>query len=169
MNASLDVFLVDVFLVPLRGQIGQAACPRLEILYNSGCRGKVEAGMKAVRQFALMLTVILPLLAPTMLCALPNAQLSPAERACCKQMRGKCGGMDMPVSHGCCHKELPTIAHWNAAVQMQSATVQINLFAVAGLPPAILVPLPLVKADYAQWPGSTLPQSPPPAISVLRI
>jgi hypothetical protein len=144
-------------------------CLRRDTLYNSGCGCKVEAGMKAVRQFALMLAVLLPLLAPTMVCALPNAHLNPAERACCRQMMGQCGSMAMPASHGCCQKEVPTADHWNAAVQIQSANIHIDLSAVAGLSPTILVPLPLVRSNYAQRPGSTLPQSPPPAISVLRI
>jgi len=125
--------------------------------------------MKAIRQFALMLAVVLPLLVPTMACALPNAHLSAAERACCKQMRGECGGMAMPASHGCCHKEVPTADHWNAAVQMQSVNVQINLDAIAGLPPVLILPFPVSASDCEQSPQSTLPQSPPPAISVLRI
>ncbi len=44
--------------------------------------------MRMVRQFALMPAVLLPLLAPTMVCALPSAHLSSAERACCQQMKG---------------------------------------------------------------------------------
>jgi hypothetical protein len=122
-----------------------------------------------VRQFALMLAVLLPLVAPAMACALPNAHLSRAEHACCKQMRSECGSMTMPASHGCCYKEVPTADNWNAAVQMQSANVQINLAAIAGLPPAMILPLPVPAPDHEQWPGSTLPQSPPSAISVLRI
>jgi hypothetical protein len=125
--------------------------------------------MKSVRQFALILTVLLPLLAPTMACALSNVHLSPAERACCKQMKGECGSMGMPASHGCCQKEMPTADHWNAMVQVQSANIQIDLTAVAGLPPAILITLPVSTSDPAQWPASTLPQSPPPTISILRI
>lgn len=144
-------------------------CLRRDTLYNFGCGCKVEADMKVVRQFALILAVVFPLLAPTMACALPSAHLSPAERACCRQMMGQCGSMAMPASHGCCQKEAPTADHWNAAVQIQSANIHIDFSAVAGLSPAILVPLPLVRSDYAQRPGSTLPQSPPPAIFVLRI
>ncbi len=75
----------------------------------------------------------------------------------------------MPASHGCCHKEVPTVTHWNAAMQIKSANVQIDLSSIAELPSAILVPLPVAVFDYAQSPGSTLPQSPPSAISVLRI
>ena len=125
--------------------------------------------MKVVRQFALMLAVLLPLVAPTMVCALPNAQLSPAERACCKQMMGQCGSMEMPASHGCCYKELPTAGHWNAAIQGRSACAPIEMSAIAALSRAILLPLPLVTSAYELRPGSTPPHSPPPTISVLRI
>ena len=38
----------------------------------------------------------------------------------------------MPVSHGCCQMEVPTVSYWNAAVQVKSANVQIDLSAVAG-------------------------------------
>lgn len=119
-----------------------------------------------------MLAVLLPLLAPTMACALPNAHLSPAERACCKQMRqmgGECGGMAMPASQDCCHKQVPTITNWNAAVQYGYTNIQIDLAAIAELPPAILPPFSVAMAADPQWPGSTLPQSPPSLVSVLRI
>ena len=125
--------------------------------------------MKAVRQFALMLAILLPLVAPAMACALPNSDLTPIERACCKQMKGQCGSMAMPASHGCCHKEVPTASHWNAAVQVKAANLQIDLSTVAGLSPAILVPFHVVQSDYAPWHGNTPPQSPPSAISILRI
>ena len=138
-------------------------------LYYSGRGCTVECAMKSVRQFALLLTVLLPLLAPTMACALSNPHLTPAERACCKQMKGECGSMGMPASHDCCQKEMPTADHWNAMVQVQSVNTQVDLTAVAGLAPAILVTLPVSTSAFAQRPGSTLPQSPPPSISVLRI
>ena len=125
--------------------------------------------MKAIRQFALVLAIVLPLLSPTMVCALPNVHLSPAEQACCKHMDSLCGTMAMPASYGCCHKEVPTASNWNAAIRASSAKVQMDWSAIAKRSPAILLPMPVVLSDYAQWDGSTLPQSPPSAISVLRI
>ncbi len=137
-------------------------------MYNPGCGCKVEGVMKAVRQFALMLAVLWPMLAPAMACALPSAHLSPAERACCKQMKDQCGSMAMPASHGCCHKEVSSASQWGATVQVNPATVQIDLAAVAELRTAGLLPVP-VAIFSAQRPESTLPQSPPSAISILRI
>lgn len=142
---------------------------RLYALYYSGHGCTVKAAMKSVRQFALILTVLLPLLAPTMACALSNVHLTPAERACCKQMKGECGSMGMPASHGCCQKEMPTADHWNAMVQAQSANVQIDFNTTAGLSPAIFLALPISTSNPTQRPASTLPQSPPSAIFILRI
>ena len=125
--------------------------------------------MKAVCKFALILAVVLPLVTPAMACALPNAHLSPAEHACCKRMQGRCGTMDMPTSQGCCQKEAPTAINWNPAIQANSANISIDLTAPAALLPAMLLPLPVDMPAYMQQPVGTLPQSPPSAISVLRI
>ena len=144
--------------------------PAQDGLYYRESRGKVELAMKAVRQFVLILAVLLPLLAPVMACALPNAHMTAAENACCKQMKGQCGSMAMPASHGCCHKEIPTAGHWNAAVQTNSTNIQINFSTIAGLPSsAVLAPLTVALSKDTQSPGNALPQSPPTAISVLRI
>lgn len=125
--------------------------------------------MKTIRQFALVLMVVLPLLIPNMVCALPNAHLTPTEHACCKQMNGQCGTMKMSVPCSCCQKEVPTVTNWNAAVQTRSANVPIDFAAPVALLPAMLMPAPVDMPVYAQQPASTLPQSPPSAISILRI
>ena len=39
---------------------------------------------------------------PAMACVIPDAQLSEAEKACCRQMKGDCGKMEMPNGHSCC-------------------------------------------------------------------
>jgi hypothetical protein len=41
-----------------------------------------------------------------MACALPTAQMTAPERACCRMMKNDCGQMRMPASHGCCHKDM---------------------------------------------------------------
>lgn len=125
--------------------------------------------VKAVRQFALILAIVLPMVTPAMACALPNAHLSPAEHSCCKRMQGHCGSMDMPTSQGCCQKEAPTAINWNPAIQANSANVSIDLTAPAALLPAMRLLLPVDMSAYVQQPVGTLPQSPPSAISILRI
>ena len=42
-----------------------------------------------------------------MACTLPSAVLTPAERACCRQMASQCGGAQMPSSHSCCKSVVP--------------------------------------------------------------
>jgi hypothetical protein len=39
-----------------------------------------------------------------MACAIPDAQLTSAEKQCCKDMGGECGqdASSMPMSHSCC-------------------------------------------------------------------
>ncbi len=135
--------------------------PRLVILWKHR--------MKALRQFALTLAAILSLLAPAMACALPNAHLTPAERACCKQMRSECGNMAMPASHGCCQMEAPTTANWNAPVQISPANVLGDVTAIPILPSDILPRLQAAASGWERRPASLLPQSPPSAVSVLRI
>jgi len=48
-------------------------------------------------------------LSPVVACMAPDAQMSAAERACCHIMKNECGQMQMPASHGCCQKVLPSI------------------------------------------------------------
>lgn len=124
--------------------------------------------MKAIRQFALILAVLLPLVAPAMACAVPGANLTTAERACCEQMASQCSHMKMPASHGCCDKEPPITAQWNVA-QLPSRYSQATLNPIADL--AVSAPLLIpsgIRGDIPQH-RHALPQSPPAAISVLRI
>jgi hypothetical protein len=53
--------------------------------------------------FAAFLTILL-FAGPIMACAVPEAQLTPQEKQCCREMGGGCqpGGSDMPMSHSCC-------------------------------------------------------------------
>lgn len=125
--------------------------------------------MKALRQFALVVAVILPLPAPTMVCALPNAHLTPAERACCKQMRRECGEMTMPPSWGCCLMEVPTAATWNVPVQVMPRNAQADWVVIAVSPSAAFLPVQADVADQAHRPTRFIPQSPPSTISILRI
>src|ERR1700747_3220609 len=59
--------------------------------------------MKSFIHFRLLLAVLL-VGGPIMACAIPNAQLTAAEKQCCKDMGGDCGqdASGMPMSHSCC-------------------------------------------------------------------
>jgi hypothetical protein len=56
--------------------------------------------MGRLRHTISSILLVLSLLAPTMACAMPSAQMDAAEQACCKQMGGGCGSMRM--QHSCC-------------------------------------------------------------------
>src|ERR1700746_1026712 len=59
--------------------------------------------MKLIVHFRILLTVLL-LGGPIMACAIPDAQLTAAEKQCCRDMGGDCGqdASGMPMSHSCC-------------------------------------------------------------------
>ena len=60
------------------------------------------------------MALLLSLLAPAMLCALPASDMTASERACCRQMRGECSGMRMPASHSC-YQQNVSASHIDAA------------------------------------------------------
>src|SRR6185437_4704609 len=78
------------------------------------------------------LLTLVSLLAPAMACALPASQMTASERACCKQMRDRCGAASMPASHSCC-RTTPDL-HQIDATQPQSQWVAPDLAIVAGPP-----------------------------------
>jgi hypothetical protein len=124
--------------------------------------------MKTVGHFGLMLALLMSFIAPAMACSIPDAHLTVSERACCLQMKRQCGNMAMPASHGCCHKEVPASGHSNVAY-IKSVNPQITVAAVFAFPPAISLPVPVTISDTPEWNDSTLLQSPPRAVSILRI
>ena len=69
--------------------------------------------MRILRQFGVLVLLLVSCLAPAMACMVPNAQMSTQERACCRMMKNQCGQMGMPASHGCCQKTPPSV-HDNA-------------------------------------------------------
>lgn len=125
--------------------------------------------MKAFRHFTLIAAILLPLLAPAMACVLPGAQLSAAERACCKQMKNQCGDTDMPASHGCCHKDL-SVSGYLSAVPASSTPFHVLANAViSGQARVLDLHDALTDRGTVLRYQVTLPQSPPSAISILRI
>ena len=130
---------------------------------------RVKTAMKAVRQFALVLAALLTLAQPAMVCALPNARLSSAGHACCQPMKGQCGSMEMSGIRGCCQMQAPASTNWAEALPPKAASIPVELAAPSSLHPALYPLLMSAQPAHAQQPGSSLPQSPPSAISVLRI
>src|SRR3954471_17569321 len=100
--------------------------------------------MESVRQLAIVVTLLLSLLAPTMACALPNAQMTAQEHACCKKMKGNCGSMRMPTTHSCCQQSVR--ANHLDAIQPESVSVPIAPL-VAALPSVTLFHPPVLRKN----------------------
>jgi len=107
---------------------------------------------RTVRVFA----VLVSLLAPVMACAVPSAQMSPSEQACCKHMRGRCGSM--PMQHSCCKStpdksDLPgTLAIAPLKVSHAAAVVVLALPMDAN---AVLPPSSALGVDSSESPPSS--------------
>src|SRR5258708_4551466 len=82
--------------------------------------------MRVLRQFGVLVLLLVTCLAPAMACMVPSAQMSTQERACCRMMKNQCGQMEMPASHGCCKKTPPSV-HDNA---LDTKTVALHPVAV---------------------------------------
>jgi hypothetical protein len=116
------------------------------------------------RQLGALVLLLVWSLVPTMACMLPDAQMTPVERACCIQMQRNCSGMDMPASHPCCQKQLRT--EQSAVVQKSQYGPQpIVTGIVSGTQMALRVSLS--RERHAQTVSP--PQSPPSAVAILRI
>jgi hypothetical protein len=88
------------------------------------------------------------------------------EHACCKKMKGKCGSMRMPASHSCCQQSMQ--ANHFDAVQPESIFVP-GAVAIAVPPSPITVDFRAPSFESASSQQHSLPISPPPTVSVLRI
>jgi hypothetical protein len=84
----------------------------------------VKLGVSAL---ALMLAAL-----PVTACVLPGAEMTSAERDCCKKMAEQCGDMGMAKSHPCCQpKGSPTDLH---ALKAPSSHDHSNLVVLQELP-----------------------------------
>jgi hypothetical protein len=127
----------------------------------------LEEVMRSLRQFGVLVLLLVSCLAPAMACMVPDVQMSTEERACCRAMKNQCGQMEMPASHGCCQKA-PASVHDNAL------DTKAVVFHPVVVPVIWLAAFELVKptsavTGWVERPDYSPPQSPPSTISVLRI
>jgi hypothetical protein len=96
---------------------------------------------------------------------LERTDLTPAEQECCQQMVAACGHGSMPESHSCCTKELKPIekAAKQQAWSSEIGVPEMQVEAPGGL--ANLIARPQLSSVLFDSP----PESPPPAVSILRI
>lgn len=104
-----------------------------------------------------------------MVCLVPTATLTAAERECCKQMAGQCHKAGMDGSHSCCERSAsPEDLSFVKAKPSQVAPElgMIALLAPAGAQAVLIAAFPAF--DFFSAIHSP-PESPPASISVLRI
>jgi hypothetical protein len=116
-------------------------------------------------KFAVLVMLLVWLLMPVMVCALPDAQMTPAEHECCIQMPQQCGGMDMPASHNCCHKQMRS----EQAAPLSETPHVIQHLAVVQILPICHATIALPILSKAQTEITSPSQSPPASITILRI
>jgi len=123
--------------------------------------------MKSLRQFGVLVLLLVMWLAPTMVCTVPGAQMNAQERACCRTMSNQCGHTEMPASHGCCQKAPASLydhALGTKAVAFHPVAVPVIWLAASEL----VNPIAAVTA-WVERPDYSPPKSTPSTVSILRI
>jgi hypothetical protein len=123
--------------------------------------------MKALRQFGVLVLLLVSCLAPAMACMVPDMQMNAEERACCRTMSRQCGQTEMPASHGCCQKTL--LKACDTALDTKAVTFHPIVVPVIWLAASELVSPTSVVFGWVARSGYSPPKSPPSTISILRI
>jgi hypothetical protein len=90
-----------------------------------------------------------------------------AEHACCRQMKGKCGGMKMPRSHSCC-QQIAQISFYATAVLPKTGALPVAISAPVVLPSSMSAET-LGVLHHAPVELNASPPYTSPKVSVLRI
>jgi hypothetical protein len=123
--------------------------------------------MRVLRQFGVLVLLLVSCVAPAMACMVPDGAMSAQERACCRMMKNQCGQMQMPALHGCCQMTAPGV-HDNAL------DTKVTNFHPVAAPIIWLAAFELVNSassvtGWVEHFDDSPPQSPPSTISILRI
>lgn len=122
--------------------------------------------MHVLRQIGVLVLLLVSCLAPAMACMIPNAEMSTQERACCRMMKNQCGQMEMPASHGCCQKTLPSVH--NDALNTKTVSFHPAVVPVIWLAASVANPV-FTVTGWIEYHDSSPPKSPPANVAVLRI
>ena len=120
--------------------------------------------MTLARKLAGFLLLVVLVGYPAMACLTATAEMTAAERECCKQMAEQCGSMDMPASHSCCQKEV-------RSPQTMLRVVPVRLVPLVATPAVVsdLAPSPGLASEFSFFQIHPPPESPPGTSSILRI
>ncbi len=123
--------------------------------------------MRVLRQFGVLVLLLVTCMAPAMACMVPNAQMSTQERACCRMMKNQCGQMEMPASHGCCQKTPPSVQ--DNALDTKTVALHPVVVTAIWLTASELLNPASVAVEWVERPEYSPPKSPSATISILRI
>jgi hypothetical protein len=123
--------------------------------------------MRALRQFGVLVLLLVSCVAPAMACMIPAAEMNAQERACCRMMQNQCGQMEMPGPHGCCQKTPPGV--YDNALDTKVVTFQPVVAPVIWLAAFELANPATTVIGWVEPPEYSPPKSPPATISILRI
>lgn len=123
--------------------------------------------MRILRQFGVLILLLVSCFAPAMACMVPAAQMNTEERACCHMMKNQCGQMEMPASQNCCQKTPPSV-HDNALATQSTAFQPVMIPIIWLAAPELRNPASTV-VGWVQHTDYSPPKSPPATISILRI
>ncbi len=131
-----------------------------------GCR-VYNFEMQRLRKLGLLGLLLMISFAPVMACMVPDAQMTTQERACCRMMKGECGPMDMPASHGCCKKVAGNAS--DTALKTNTSTLHPVVHVVYVLLSLDLFPPTIPVNGWFGRPDHSLPKPPPSIVSNLRV
>src|SRR5258708_35946717 len=82
--------------------------------------------------YSLMLVAVLLLGWPIMACAMPDAQLTAAEKQCCKEMGGDCGqdASGLPMFPSCCKTSVQPPQDFRPSSTFSSSAPSLGMIAV---------------------------------------
>ena len=123
--------------------------------------------MKVLRQFGVLVLLLVSCLAPAMACMVSDAQMSTQERTCCRMMKDQCGQMEMPASHGCCQKT--PLGVRDSALNTKTIAFHPVVGPVIWLAASVLVNPTSAVIGWVEHSDYSPPKSPPSTISILRI
>jgi hypothetical protein len=102
---------------------------------------------------------------PAMVCVVPNAAMTSAERECCKKMAEKCGDVGMAKSHPCCQVTATPTADFHALKTASSQLHHVSLVLVHALP---LTSRADADSSLAQWASRVSCTHSPPGLESLN-
>ena len=126
----------------------------------------LDKRMRVLRQFGVLVLLVTSCLTPAMACMIPGAPMTTEEQACCRMMQNQCEQMEMPASHGCCHKTPPNV--FDNALDAKAVGLHPVAITVVWLgSPELLNPS--AATGWIEHRDYSPPKSPPSTISILRI